>query len=81
MNESIKRAIEITGGQSALARRLSTPERRISQAYVWAWLHNRRRVPAEFCPEIEKVTGGQVKCEELRPDIDWAFLRKSAVGA
>jgi len=28
--------------------------------------------------EIEKATEGQVTCEELRPDVDWAYLRNSA---
>lgn len=34
----------------------------------------RRRVPAEYCPAIERETG--VRCERLRPDVDWAFLRQ-----
>ena len=37
-----------------------------------------RPIPAERCPEIEKATGGAVRCEELRPDVDWAYLRKSS---
>ncbi|QLB23339.1 transcriptional regulator [Phocoenobacter skyensis] len=41
------------------------------------WVSNTRQVPAEYCPEIEKLTKGQVRCEELRPDIDWSVLRNS----
>ena len=33
------------------------------------------KVPIERCIGIEKVTNGAVRCEELRPDIDWAYLR------
>ncbi|MDT4679101.1 transcriptional regulator, partial [Escherichia coli] len=33
----------------------------------------------ERCPAIEKATGGAVTCEELRPDIDWAYLRGAAM--
>lgn len=44
-------------------------------ALVSQWAHGVRRVPAERCPDIERATGGQVTCEELRPDIDWAVLR------
>jgi DNA-binding transcriptional regulator YdaS (Cro superfamily) len=36
------------------------------------------RVPAEYCPRIEKLTHGEVTCEELRPDVDWAYLRGTA---
>lgn len=41
---------------------------------VQQWLGN--RVPAEYCPRIERVTNRQVRCEELRPEIDWAYLRQ-----
>lgn len=42
---------------------------------VSQWVSGRRQVPAERCPEIEKVAGGLVRCEDLRPDVDWAYLR------
>lgn len=44
---------------------------------VSQWANGRRRVPAEYCPAIERATNGAVRCEELRPDVDWAYLRKS----
>lgn len=54
------------GGQSAMARHFNlTP---------WAVSKWKTRIPAERCPEIEKQTG--VRCERLRPDIDWAILRQ-----
>ena len=28
--------------------------------------------------EIEKATGGAVRCEDLMPNIDWAYLRTPA---
>ena len=27
---------------------------------------------------IERESGGKVTCEELRPDVDWAYLRGTA---
>ncbi len=33
---------------------------------------------AERCIEIEKAAGGAVRCEDLRPDVDWAYLRGTA---
>lgn len=45
---------------------------------VWQWSRGVRRVPAERCPEIERATGGAVRCEELRPDVAWDVLRMQA---
>lgn len=44
---------------------------------IHQWANGKRRVPAEHCPAIERATDGAVRCEELRPDVDWAFLRKT----
>jgi DNA-binding transcriptional regulator YdaS (Cro superfamily) len=45
-----------------------------TKAAVSRWLEE--RVPAEVCPDIEKLTG--VPCEELRPDVNWSVLREKA---
>lgn len=55
------------------ASELGVPPPLLSQ-----WRTNDRRVPAERCPDIERATLGAVKCEELRPDVNWAYLRKPA---
>lgn len=59
------------GSQKALADAIG-----VSSKTVWAWL-NREAVPAEYCPAIERATNGAVRCEDLRPDVDWAYLRNS----
>lgn len=43
----------------------------------WRDPHRRVAAPAEHCPAIERVTGGAIRCEDLRPDVDWAYLRRS----
>lgn len=64
---SIDKAIRLLGGLSAAARQFGvTP---------WAVSKWRQRVPAERCIAIEKATNRHVRCEDLRPDIDWAYLR------
>lgn len=65
----IKRAAHILGGQSELARLMGVTPGRVSQ---WATTD---RVLADYCPRIERLTNGQVRCEDLRPDVDWAYLR------
>lgn len=59
------------GDRSKLARAMGVPAILISQ-----WSLGTRRVPAERCPDIERITAGAVRCEELRPDVDWGYLRR-----
>jgi DNA-binding transcriptional regulator YdaS (Cro superfamily) len=68
---AIERAIQRVGSQASLARALG-----VAQQVVNNWLR-RGNVPAAHCPSIEKATAGLVTCEELRPDVDWAYLRAS----
>lgn len=68
-----RRAIELLGGVVRAARALNVKGGR--HQTVQAWLKS--RVPAEYCPTIERETGGAVRCEELRPDIEWHVLRSS----
>lgn len=60
----------VPGGQLFIARLFG-----ISVQAVSKWV--KKQVPAERCPEIEKATNGAVTCEDLRPDVDWAYLRRS----
>jgi DNA-binding transcriptional regulator YdaS (Cro superfamily) len=74
----LQKACDAAGGSSRLAELLTERGRErgrsVSKASISRW--KRDRVPAEACPDIEAITG--VKCEELRPDISWEVLRKSA---
>lgn len=66
----VDRAAEIVGSQVALALAL-----RVTKAAVSQWKDEGRRVPAEHCPAIERLTRGAVRCEDLRPDVEWDVLR------
>lgn len=70
--EHLERAIRLCGSQDALASHLG-----VRQSVVAMWKH-RGNVPAEYCPLIERATGGAVRCEELRPDVAWSVLREQA---
>lgn len=65
--EALDRAIELAGGVSILAGRIG-----VSASAPSMW-RARKRVPAEYCPAIERETG--VPCEALRPDVAWNVLR------
>lgn len=47
----------------------------IHPVLISQWKTGARQVPADRCIEIERATGGVVRCEDLRPDVDWAYLR------
>ena len=66
----MKKAAEILGGQVAVARVCD-----VSPGMVSQWVSGHRGVAAEHCPAIERATSGAVRCEDLRPDVDWAYLR------
>jgi DNA-binding transcriptional regulator YdaS (Cro superfamily) len=68
METAIVRAIIAVGGPAKLAACLE-----VTPQVVINW--RKRGVPAERCPAIERATHGLVRCEELRPDVDWAVLR------
>ncbi len=75
--QALRRAAEIVGGQAAVASILGYSDRRA----VHPWFATDRDFPAEHCPTLEQATrerGQPVLCEELRPDVNWAVLRKPA---
>lgn len=75
----LDRAVELAGSAAALGRLLKSQRRPngLTRAAVLLWTRPGALVPAEHCPNIERVTLGKVRCEELRPDVDWAYLRGS----
>ena len=60
------------GAVNQLARDL-----KVSQPVISNWKNKKAPIPLERCLSIEKLTNGVVRCEELRPDIDWAAIRNS----
>jgi DNA-binding transcriptional regulator YdaS (Cro superfamily) len=62
----LEKAIELMGGQSALAAALSLPGKN-PRMTVQQW--KKRGVPAARVLEIERATKGKVSRHELRPDL------------
>lgn len=60
---ALTRAIEIAGGQSALARKIGAKGRQ--NVHIW------KRVPAEHVPVVSRVTG--IPQYKLRPDLPDLF--------
>lgn len=49
--------------------------------YLKQVAYGNRRVRESLAINIERETGGAVSCEELRPDVDWAYIRNSVAPA
>lgn len=58
-----------------LSQRKLAAALKVSPVMVSIWASGKRRVPAERCPDIERETGGLVRCEDLRPDVAWLVVR------
>ena len=67
-----KRAVTLMGGVAETVRKLNLN----GHATVYQW--TKTQVPAERCPQIEAATNGLVRCEDLRPDVQWSVLRNTA---
>lgn len=63
-NTALNRAIEIAGGQAALAKLCG-----VKQQTVFCWLRKFGRVPAARVLQIEKIVNGVISRHDLRPDI------------
>jgi len=48
-----------------------------TERYLRKAISAKQRLGAELCINIDRESRGAVVCEELRPDVDWAYLRAS----
>jgi len=59
--------------RASLAEQVGT-----SVAYLWQIAYGQRRCKESMAIEIEKASRRAVRLEDLRPDVDWAYVRSSA---
>lgn len=70
---SIPEAIRHAGGPAKVARQCG-----VSVQAVCFWRDGHRTLPAEHCITLEKMSNGLVRCEDMRPEVDWAYLRNAS---
>lgn len=46
-----------------------------SVGYLRKAISTRQRIGEKLCIAIERESDGAVRCEQLRPDVDWEYLR------
>lgn len=49
-----------------------------SIGYLRKAISNKQKFGGDLCVQIEKASKRAVRVEDLRPDVDWAYLRDSA---
>lgn len=59
--------------QQAFAVRCGT-----TLGYLRKVLSTKQEIGPEIVIALERESGGEVRCEDLRPDVDWAYLRATA---
>jgi DNA-binding transcriptional regulator YdaS (Cro superfamily) len=72
--EALLKAVRIVGSQAKLARALGNG---LTQSNIYHWLKKAKVIPAEYCPDIERLANGAVMCEELNPNANWGFIRNT----
>lgn len=69
---TFQKVIDHFGGVSKAAKALG-----VTYQAVCFWRDGERKIPEKACIDIERETSGKVRCEDLRPDVDWNFLRNT----
>jgi DNA-binding transcriptional regulator YdaS (Cro superfamily) len=49
-----------------------------TERYLRKAISAKQQLGAHLCINIDRESRGVVRCEDLRPDIDWAYLRGTA---
>lgn len=49
-----------------------------SVGYLRKAISSGQRIGERIVINIERESAGAVRCEDLRPDVDWAYLRNTA---
>lgn len=62
--QAVIRAIDLAGGQSALARLCGK-----KQQHVYNWLKRNKKIPSTEVIKVETALEGRLKRHEIRPDI------------
>lgn len=54
-----------------------------SEGYLRKAISRGQRLGESLCINLERESGRAIRCEEMRPDVDWAYLRATTqeVGA
>lgn len=69
--DALQKAVAVLGGQTAMARICSTPDRPVRQQHVFNWLNRDKKLPAYHAVRVHRATakaGSPVPAWELCPE-------------
>ena len=46
-----------------------------SEGYLRKAISKGQRLGERLCINLDRESSGAIRCEDLRPDVDWAYLR------
>ena len=46
-----------------------------SEGYLRKAISKGQRLGESLCINLDRESGGEIRCEDMRPDVDWAYLR------
>lgn len=52
-----------------------------SEGYLRKAISKGQRLGERLCINLDRESGRAVRCEDLRPDVDWAYLRAAVPAA
>lgn len=67
--EALKRAVEILGGQTALAKVCGG---KVRQQHVYNWINRDKKLPAQYAIKVQSATnekGAVITASQLCPDV------------
>lgn len=77
--ESLKKAINLAGGQTELARRVTDLSGKdVKQQHVYNWLHRQRQCSKCFARYVAEAVGNEVTKEDLCPDLYSPIAKKTS---
>ena len=71
---AIQEAIKGGGGPAKISRECG-----VSVQAVCFWRDGERALGPEHAITLEKLNGGRVRCEQMLPEVDWEYLRGTAI--
>lgn len=73
----MKKLLEYLNSLSKDARASFVVSCGTSEGYLRKAASVGQKLGADLCILIERESGSAIICEDLRPDVDWAFIRSS----
>lgn len=71
----MKKLLEYLNSLSKEDRAIFVAACKTSEGYLRKAVSAGQRLGADLCILIERASGSDVVCEDLRDDVDWAFIR------